>query len=339
MSTAKPEKPLQVGLVYDRFGDRDKPPGAPEDWDAEYEPERTIKALELAIHRLNYKPVRVGSVDALHSALRSGTLAIDAAVNISEGYGTRNREAHAPMLLELAEVPCVGSDALTLSLTLDKHRTKQVVQQMGLLTPRWVVVSFLKDLSALELPDFPVFVKPRYEGTAKGISPLSKCYNLEELTTEVSRQLVAYRQDVLVEAFVEGGEFTVGIVDHNPAEALPVLQRATEKETGIGLHAIESHESNDHPFEYNVGMSLEPELEFSLQRDALRVHEELECLDFSRSDFRVDTQGNVWFLEINPLPTFAPNDTFSILAELSGVPYDAFLADVLQKAFVRLGLG
>ncbi|MDX1438742.1 MAG: D-alanine--D-alanine ligase, partial [Rubricoccaceae bacterium] len=259
------------------------------------------------------------------------------AVNISESYGSRTREAHAPILLEIANIPCTGSDALTLSATLDKHLTKLVARQIGLNTPDWTVVKSLDDVEERGLPPFPVFAKPRYEGTAKGISPLSKCHNTEELVMEVSRVLSTYTQDVLIEQFIEGAEFTVGVIGHDPPEALPVLQRATELHSGIGLHAIERHENAEAPFEYNAGMALEPELEFRLQRDALRMHDEMGCLDFSRSDFRVDPDGNAWFLEINPLPTFEPGDTFAILAELAGVPYDSFLSDVLCRALNRLG--
>ncbi len=327
---------LRVGLIYDIFGDAEPPPNAPPDWDAEYEPERTVKALEHAIRRLNHVAVRVGNVQALLTAIKNDDLDIDVAINISESYGSRNREAHAPVLLELAGIPVIGSDAFTLSATLDKHLTKLVARQTGLLTPNWIVSRSLEDLDSTDLPPFPVFVKPRYEGTAKGISPLSKCQNMEELTAEAARQLRVYNQDVLVEQFVDGGEFTVGVVGSDPVEALPVLQRATERETGIGLHAIESHEDNEAPFDYSADMALDPALEFALQRNALRIHEVMECLDFSRSDFRVDALGNAWFLEINPLPTFAPEGTFAILAELSGQPYDAFLAEVLEKALGRL---
>jgi D-alanine-D-alanine ligase len=155
----------------------------------------------------------------------------------------------------------------------------------------------------------------------------------------VARQAALYEQDLLVEAFVEGAEFTVGVVGHEPPEALPVLQRATEQTTGIGLHALERHEDPEAPFDYRMGIPIDPALEFALQRAALVIHDALECRDFSRSDFRVSADGRVWFLEINPLPTFAPDGTFAILAELAGQDYAAFLADVLARGLGRLGFG
>ena len=329
---------MRIGLVYDRFGDAPAPPGAPPDWDAEYEPEETIVALEGAIHRLGHEPVRVGNVPALLAAMACGPLRLDAAVTIAESYGSRNREAHAPVLLELAGVPTLGSDALTLSVSLDKHLTKVVARDAGVAVPEGVVVASPSDLGAFDLP-FPVFVKPRYEGTAKGIAPSSRCETPRALDVEVGRQLALYGEDLVVERFVRGGEFTVGVVGTGAdAEALPVLQRAVERETGIGLHALNRHERPDRPFDYAVEGVLTPDLEAALHDAALAVHRALECRDFSRSDFRVDASGRVWFIEINPLPTFAPDGTFAILADLVGQPYEAWLAGVLARGFERIGI-
>ncbi len=326
---------LRIGLVFDRFGDTPAPVGAPADWDAEYEPEATIAAIEDAVRELGHVPVRVGNAHALLRAIASHDVAIDAAINIAESYGTRNREAHAPVLLEMAGVPTLGSDALTLSASLDKHLAKTVAVAAGLATPAWRVVRVHETPVA---PSLPAFVKPRYEGTAKGISLTSRCDTAEELHREVARQHAIYGQDLIVEAFVDGSEFTVGVVGHPPT-ALPVLQRATEQTTGIGLHALERHEDPAAPHAYTLAGVLSTEMESQLQSEAVLIHRALECHDYSRSDFRVDADGVAWFLEINPLPTFAPDGTFAILAELAGRPYQRFLADIIHSGLTRLGVG
>ncbi len=330
---------LRVGLVFDRFGDTPPPPDAPPDWDAEYEPEETVAVLEAALRALGHEPVRLGSAQALLERMRRGPLGIDAAVNIAESYGSRNREAHAPVLLELAGVPCLGSDALTLSLSLDKAWTKDLVRAAGVPVPEHRVFGSAADIDPADLPPFPLFVKPRYEGTAKGIAPSSRCDDAAALRAEVERQTRGYRQDVLAERFIAGSEFTVAVVGHGPAEALPVLQRATERATGIGLHALDRHEDPADPFDYVVHAALDDALEARLHDLALRVHRKLECHDFSRVDFRVDEHGAPWFLETNPLPTFAPDGTFAIIAELMNRPYETLLADVLARGLRRLGVG
>jgi len=326
---------VRVGIVYDRFGDAAAPPGAPPDWDAEYEPEETIVALEDALRRLGCAPVRAGNVRALLDAMHAGPLALDAALNVAESYGSRNREAHAPVLLELAGVPCMGSDALALSVSLDKHLTKTLARAAGLRTPDWAVLR--EGVIPADVPPFPVFVKPRYEGTAKGIAPSSRCETPTALRAEVARQWGLYRQDLLIEAFVSGAEFTAGVVGTgDAARAGPALQRAVERETGIGLHALERHEPADAPFAYDTPAAITPELEADVRDAALAAHRLLECRDFSRSDFRVDGAGRVWFLEINPLPTFAPDSTFAVEAALAGVPYGDYLAGVLRPGVERV---
>ena len=322
---------LRVGVCFDRFGDSAPPPGAPPDWDAEYEPEATIVAIEGALRLLGHEPLRLGNARALLAALAHGPLAVEAALTIAEGYGSRNREAHVPILLELAGVPCLGSDALALSVSLDKHLTKTVVAAAGLTVPPGVAIPPGADAAALAAGlGFPLMVKPRYEGTAKGIAPSSRCRTPADLAIEADRQRALYRQDVVAEAFVDGAEYTVGVVGTGAgARALPVLQRAVDPETGIGTHALGDIDGV-------VEGALTAELEAALARDALAAHRALECRDFSRADFRVGPDGVPVFVEINPLPTFAPDGTFAILAEIEGRPYPAWLADVLAGALARL---
>ena len=322
---------MRVALCFDRLGDAPRPPGAPPDWDAEYEPEATVAVLEDALRRLGHTPVRVGNARALLAALAAGPLGVDAAVSIAEGYGSRNREAHVPVLLELAGVPLVGSDALSLSVSLDKHLTKTVVAAAGVAVPAGVVIPPGADAAALARGlGYPLMVKPRYEGTAKGIAPSSRCDGPAALAAEAARQHGLYGQDVVAEAFVAGPEFTVGVVGTGPgARALPALQRAIDPATGIGTHALGDVDGV-------VEGELTPDLEARLAEAAVAAHRTLECRDVSRSDFRLGPDGAPVFVEINPLPTFAPDGTFAILAELDGRPYPAWLADLLGAALDRL---
>ena len=127
---------LAIGLVYDLLGSRPRRAGDPPDMDAEYEPEATVRILEAAIRRLGHRPVRIGNPHDLLAGLGKGELpALDAVLNIAEGYGGRNREAWAPVLLEMAGVPTLGADALSLSLSLDKVWAATQVCAAGLAVP------------------------------------------------------------------------------------------------------------------------------------------------------------------------------------------------------------
>ena len=327
---------MRVGLVFDTFDAYPWIAGEAQDADAEYEPEATVEALEAALQHLGHQPVRIGTAHQLLQRLPH--LKIDAAINIAEGARSRNREAYAPILLEMAGIPYTGSDGLTLSLSLDKAWTKDLAVAAGVATPAYCVVPPGSTLEAHLYPaPFPLFVKPRYEGSSKGIIRESRVTSPSELDEQVQRIHALYDQDALVEAFVEGGgEYTVAVVGNNPPEPLPALQRAVDAASAIGLHALDRRGYNVPDMDYRLEGGLEPALEDKLQRMAVQVFEKLECQDFARIDFRVDAAGEPWFLEINPLPTFAPDGTFAILAELMGKPYPDFLAEALDAGLRRI---
>ncbi|MDX1650310.1 MAG: D-alanine--D-alanine ligase [Myxococcota bacterium] len=330
----------RVGLVYDLLGTAPAGPDAPPDADAEYEPEDTVVLLEEALRRAGAEPVRLGSPRELLAAVGGGTLPpLEAALSIAEGYGTRNREAWAPVLLEMAGVPGLGSDALTLSLSLDKAWTHAVVAAAGVAVPEHAVAHSAEEARALVLPaPFPLFVKPRWEGTAKGLLPSSRVGDREALAREVARVVRDYGQPALVERFLPGAEYTVTVVGHDPPRALPVMQRALEAATGIGLHALDraAVPAPADGWRHVTPGHLDAALEERLAGLALRAHAALGCRDFSRTDLRLDDDGAPRFLEVNPLPTFARDGTFGILAEWQGRALEDLVAEVLQGALRRV---
>jgi len=328
---------LRIGLVFELLGSRPLAPGEPADADAEYEPEETIAALEAALRRLGCEPVRLGGPRALLAA-GGCRPAVDAVLNVAEGEGTRNREAWAPVLLEMLGVPVLGSDALTLSLSLDKAWAKDVLAAAGIpCAPHASVESRAEAEVAAARIGFPLFVKPRWEGTAKGIRRSARVDEPARLAAEVTRVWRDYRQPALLEAFLPGAEYTVCVSGHAPARAWPALQRALERETKIGVHAL-AREPGAEAFATEAPGALTPALDAELGRLALAAFAALRCRDFARVDFKLDAAGAPRFLEINPLPTLAPDGSFAILAELLGEPYDAFLAGILAEGLRRLGL-
>jgi len=324
--------PRAIGIVYELFGSYPRRAGDPSDAHVEYEPEETVAALEGAFRRLGHRPVRLGRPLDLLASGAKGDLAVDAALSIAEGYGSRNREAWAPVLLEMLGIPQLGSDALTLSLSLDKAWTRAVVAAAGVPVASGALASSGEEASRLELP-FPCFVKPRWEGSAKGIGLHSRADDRAALVDAVARVVEAYRQPALVECFLGGAEYTVTVVGNDPPRVLPVLQRALEERTRIGLHAVERA-----GLRHVVPGTLDAALEAELAELGLRAFRALECRDFARADFKCNGAGRPFFLEINPLPTFAPTGSFGILAELEGRPLEDLLAEVLALGLRRLGV-
>ena len=326
---------MRVGLIYDLFEDYPWKQGEAFDADVENEPEETVIALESAVRALGHEPVRIGPARNLLSCF--GKPGFDLAINIAEGGRGRNREGEAPTLLEMMGVPFIGSDALTLSLSLDKAWTKDLAVACGVRTPPYRVYGAVEAIKVEDLPGpYPLFVKPRYEGSAKGLTRDSKVDTDEALRAQVAAMIALYDQDALVEPFIEGSEFTVAVIGTSEPQVLPVIQRAVESQSGIGLHVLDRKGLPEEEFSYATPGVLTPELERRLQKAAVTIFQKMECKDFARIDFRVDAQGQEWFLEINPLPTFAPDGTFAIMAELNGQTYPEFLAEVLSLAFKRV---
>ena len=331
-----PARPLRVGLVYETFETSPAESGAPSDAHAEYEPWATIEVLEAALREREHQVVRLGSPHALLASLTGDEKpAVDAVLNIAEGFGSRNREAWAPVLLEMMGIPCLGSDALTLSLSLDKAWANERVEAAGIPVAPQCLLASAEEAERAPLPDaFPLFVKPRWEGSAKGIRLSSRVEGRAALVEEVRRVVSDYAQPALVERFLPGAEYTVMVTGHAPCRVWPVLQRALEAESRIGLHALDHEASRD--WDHIAPGDLSHELEATLQGWAERVFHVFECRDFARIDFRLDADGKPTFLEINPLPTFAPDGTFGILAELEGRSVASLLAEVLDQALARV---
>ncbi len=337
-----PIEPLTIGLVFETFDTYAALPGEPPDAHVEYEPLETVELLERAVEVLGHRSRRLGGPKALLSAVAAGSLGpVDAVWNIAEGYGSRNRESWAPSLLEMAGIPCLGSDGLSLSMSLDKVWANAWAAAAGVPVAPQCVMGSRAEAESAELPGpFPLFVKPRWEGTSKGIRRSSRVEDRPGLVQEIARIVERYAQPALVETFLPGAEYTVTVVGHRPPRALPVLQRALETSSRIGLHALEGAGGAEPTggFDHCLPGDLAPPLEARLQTLALRAFAHFECLDFARVDFRLDAGGAPVFLELNPLPTFAPDGSFGILAELEGRPAEVLLADVLESGLNRLGL-
>ena len=335
---------LRIGLVFETFETYPRRSGDPLDAHVEFEPESTVEALESAISSLGHRPVRLGSPRALLTGLGRGTAPeIDVAFNLAEGFGGRNREAWAPVLLEMAGIPTIGSDALTLSLSLDKAWANRWFAAAGIPVAAQRTMASRSEAEAGSLPaPFPLFVKPRWEGTAKGIRSTSRVESRAALAAEVERIVTDYAQPALVEAFVPGPEYTLTLIGNAPPRVLPALERALERKTGIGLHALEgvagiAEKEPEAELEYRTTGVLPPEVEATLADLARRAFEALECRDFARVDFRLDEAGDPVFLEINPLPTFATDGTFAILAELEGCTLSEMLGRCISAGLDRLG--
>ncbi|MBU1726573.1 MAG: ATP-grasp domain-containing protein, partial [Candidatus Omnitrophica bacterium] len=265
-------------------------------------------------------------------------LGVDIVFNISEGLVGRNRESQVPIVLEMAGVPFVGADALTLGLTLDKVMAKKIFIADKIPTPRFFEISNSADLINTDHCKFPMIVKPRFEGSSKGLSENSRVQNFDELKKQVEYIVDTYKQPALVEEFISGQEFTVAIVGNDPPEAMPVVQIKIDGRLKLQDKFYTFARITSDRLEYVCPAKISQELTKKLSEIAVKTYKAVECRDFGRVDFRVDSEGNPYVLEINPLPSLSTEDVFKLVAENIGITYNEIIGRILKSALIRHSL-
>ena len=332
--------PLRVAVLHNlrRAAARPGDTGEAAPLDAEYDSRETVEALCAALEASGHSAAPVEADAACVDALRR--LRPDIAFNVAEGLPGEAREAQAPAVCQLLGIPHTGSGVLALALCLDKAMAKRVLRHEGLPTPAFGVTPPGAEPDARGLR-FPLFVKPLREGTSMGISARSVVADEAELRARVAAVHRAYREPALVEEFLGGREFTVGVLGNAPPRALPI----TEINYGAlppGHPAVYTYQFKkewDDPRFYLLPAPVAEGLRRELEEAALGAFRALGCLDVARVDLRLDAAGMPQILEVNPLPGLAPG--FSDLAkqaDADGLGYRGLVAAILDAAAARAGL-
>lgn len=319
---------LRVGVVHNLRRD----PIAEDQ--AEFDSLATVDAIAAAMRELGHEPVLLEATRELPSLVPGAR--IDVAFNIAEGFAGRSREAQVPALLELLEIPYTGSDPACLSLCLDKSLAKRIVALTGVPTPAWMLMRGHERLP--ETLGFPVVVKPVAEGSSKGVVGSSVVHDEHELRALV-RQLVArYDQPALVEAYLPGREFTVGLLGERRPRVLPTMEIVfTDRSVTHPVYSYGHKQASERGVRFEVPARVDDALGRELARVARRSSEALGCRDVARIDLRLDAHGRVQFMECNPLPGLSPGfSDLCIAAEAAGLRYHELIGAILEPALRRL---
>lgn len=326
-----------IGLTYDLKTDYIFKENDPPDANAEFDHPSTIDLIAKTIESLGHKVVKIGNVSELIKKIDN--LKVDIVFNISEGLSGRNRESQVPIILEMMNVPFVGSDGLSLGLSLDKAMTKKVLISENIPTPKFFETDNPQDnIAKLKDMKFPLIVKPRFEGSSKGLSENSRVENLEQLRTQIAYIVENYKQSALVEEFISGSEYTVALIGNAPAEVLPPVQIKIDGRLKLGDKFYTFARITSTRLEYVCPDKIASDLEAKLKNLALKTFNAIEARDFGRVDFRVDENNNPYVLEINPLPSLSSEDVFMCIAKHLKVSYTEMIRRILEAAFLRCGL-
>ena len=325
---------MRVALVYDLRQDY-RALGFSEEAVAEFDSVETIDQLAAALEELGCEAVRVGRGQALAARLVAGER-YDIVFSIAEGLQGRSREAQVPALCELFDQPYLFSDPLTLAASLDKAVAKRLVRDAGVKTPAFSVA----ERCASELAgwtEFPAFVKPLAEGTGKGCEAASLVHSHAELRVAATRVIERYKQPALVERYLPGREFTVGLVGNgDAARVIGVCEILLKPQAEANVYSLHNKELCEELVIYAPALDAEALLAGTR---ALETYRALECRDTARIDFRSDEHGDPHFLEANPLAGLNPwHSDLPILAAQNGIPFVALIGMVLDAGFARYGL-
>lgn len=325
---------LRVGMSYDLREDYLAAGYGPEDT-AEFDSPETIEAIERALAANGVEPVRIGNIRALVGRLAAGER-WDFVFNICEGLSGAGREAQVPALLEAYGIPCSFSDSLVMALSLHKAMTKHVLRDKGVPTAPFALIESLADLDRLSLA-FPVFAKPVAEGTGKGVSPASRADGPAGLRKVCRSLLTRFRQPVLVEGYLPGREFTVGIIGAGrAAEALGALEVTLSDRAQGAAYGYVNKEECESRVVYRLAADEEAKAAVDVALAAWRA---LGCRDAGRVDLRSDGDGRPQFMEVNPLAGLHPTHSdLPILAQQAGMTYERLIGRILRQGLQRAGL-
>jgi len=326
---------MKVGLTYDLRAEY-LALGYDDQETAEFDRADTIEAIEGSLQALGHATERIGNVMNLTRKLVSGNR-WDMVFNIAEGLRGFGREAQVPALLEAYDIPYTFSDPLVMSLSLHKGHTKRVIRDAGVPTPDFLVVEDGLRIGALSFAP-PYFVKPVAEGTGKGITPASIIRRPEDLGPRCLELIDAYHQPVLVEAFLPGREFTVGLLGTgSAAAALGTIEVHLRAAAEPLIYTYLNKENCEELVEYRrVDAAVDATVR-DAEAIALQAWRVLGCRDAGRIDIRCDVQGRPQFMEVNPLAGMHPaHSDLPIICSQIGMPYQALIERIMISARRRI---
>lgn len=338
----KPESPTKVSQDSTQsYLQSDSSPDKYAEWDT-FE---TIYAMRHALNTYHNVTLIEANEDAFEKFRK---LQPDIVFNVSEGANGISREAQIPAILDMLQIPYTGSDPLTLSLCLDKSRTKEVLTYHGIKNSRFVVSHGKNGFAGYDL-QFPLMIKPIGEGSSKGIFNSSFVSDHETLEKTLAENVLKYNQAFIVEEYLPGREFTVAVLGNGEeARTLPIVEMNFSElpKDMVPIYSYEAKwilDTRENPLDiFSCPAKIYKELETKISDLVLKTYSVLNCKDWSRIDVRLDANGEPNIIEVNPLPGVLPdpndNSCYPKAARSAGMDYETMLNEVLMTAAKRYGL-
>lgn len=297
---------------------------------AEFDKQETVDALENSLKIMGHDTDQIGNTFQLIEALASGQK-WDMVFNIAEGLYGDGRESVVPAILDQYRIPYVFSGPVIMGISLNKHLAKLVVAAAGVPVSPGFLVSDMKDLENVKL-EYPLFVKPVSEGTGKGITDKSLVHSLSQLKMMVEWILKEFNQPALVEEYLPGREFTVGVVGHGAKTvAIGGMEVITTDNLPYSVHVKENYH------DYCKYLPLSDDIAEECKAVAVKAWRALDAVDGGRVDVKADRNGKICFIEANPLAGLNPvHSDLPILSRMYNIDYQKLLEMIMSAAIKRI---
>lgn len=295
-----------------------------------------INTLQQEIESLGYQTELLGNTNDIMQTINNRGFACDLVYNTVEGLRSRNREGLLPSLLEINNIPYIGTDAFGLSLTLNKYITKVLAQSLGIKTPAYFVAMpqhspelLSKEIKKLRLP---LILKPNYEGNSSGIQ---LCDSYDLAIEKTIHMLNEYHSIILCEEFIAGQEITVPIIGNEPENVFfgvttVDIQRDDSFWLDLDLKVFGNYN--------NVLADISSETTTKFKQISLKLFHAIGCRDFARFDYRLTRNGEIYFIEVNPLPALFRGGSFDAVGRQYGLSFSDTISLIITTACERLAI-
>ena len=319
---------MKVGLTYDLrswYLDR----GYSMEDTAEFDKQETVDAIAGSLHKMGLETEQVGNCFQLIEALAAGRK-WDLVFNIVEGLYGDGRESVVPAILDQYKIPYVFSGPVILGISLNKYLTRLIVSAAGVPVSAGMLISVKEDIKKCNL-EYPLFIKPVSEGTGKGINEKSMLNSFAELKEMAEWILSRFNQPALVEEYLPGREFTVGMIgEGNESVAIGGMEIECKDNLPYSVEFKENYQ------DFCKYIPIEKNFTDECSKVALDVWKALGAVDAGRVDVKADRNGRICFMEVNPLAGLHPiHSDLPILSRMVGIDYQSLMEMIMKASLKR----
>jgi len=317
-----------------------------DEFQVEYDPPDTIEKVKKGIEYAGHEYLFIEGDETAYDSLRR--LRPDLVLNRAEGIRGESRESQIPAFCEMLGIPYVGSGILSLAICLEKPTTKMILEYNGVQTAPFQVFTSADDPLRSNLV-LPLILKPSHEGSSMGINWDNVVFDEAALRKKLGEMLETYKQPILGERYIDGREFTTGLLgNYGPGEEptfLSVLEVDFSRfPEGLGnVLGQKAKTIFDHSDHYVCPAKIPEDLRQRLEMESRKAFVALDIKDWTRFDWRMDDKGELYFLEANPLPgidAVEEEDEYSfypMMAIASGMSYSEMIKQLIDAALRRYG--